>query len=103
MSPSGERSQGISSAPTTLGSVSYILRNSCDAAISSTRRLAVLLPTWAKSRSSRILLICCSPLPISHPAGPSPPPYPPPLAGEGREGDGLPECQTNSPSAFITR
>src|SRR5215475_14930539 len=56
MSPSGERSHGMSSALTTFGSVSYILRNSCDAAMSSMRRLKVLLPTWAKSRSSRILL-----------------------------------------------
>src|SRR5215472_3375 len=71
MSPSGERSQGMSSALTTLGSVSYILRNSCDAAMSSRRRLAVLLPTWAKSRSSRILLILASPLP-SHRRGSSP-------------------------------
>src|SRR5580704_10927127 len=59
MSPSGERSNGMSSALTTLGSVSYILRNSCDAAMSSMRRLAVLFPTWAKSRSSRIFVIRC--------------------------------------------
>src|SRR5258708_20571718 len=103
MSPSGERSHGMSSALTTLGNVSYILRNSCDAAMPSMRRLGVLLPTWAKSRSSRILLICSSPLPIRHPAGPSPPPYPPPLAGEGREGDGLPEWQSNSRFAVSTR
>src|SRR5580700_1990109 len=62
MSPSGERSNGMSSALTTLGSVSYILRNSCDAAMSSMRRLAVLLPTWAKSRSSRVWLIRVSEL-----------------------------------------
>src|SRR5262249_48872726 len=45
---------------TTLGSASYILRNSCEAAMSSMRRVAVLLPTWAKSRSSRILLMLVS-------------------------------------------
>src|SRR5262249_9943310 len=47
----------MSSALTTLGSDSYILRNAAEAATSSARMLAVLLPTWAKSRSSRILLM----------------------------------------------
>src|SRR5215467_9403214 len=60
ISPSGERSHGMSSALTTLGSASYILRNSCEAAMSSMRRVAVFLPTWAKSRSSRILLMLVS-------------------------------------------
>src|SRR5258708_11915313 len=103
MSPSGERSHGMSSALTTLGNVSYILRNSCDAAMAWMRRLAVLLATWAKSRSSRILLICSFLVPIGQPAGPSPPPYPPPQAGEGREADGLPEWQSNSRFAVSTR
>src|SRR5215471_9041755 len=50
----------MSSALTTFGSDSYILRNAVDAATSSARRVAVLSPTWAKSRSSKILLISVS-------------------------------------------
>src|SRR5262249_32117866 len=59
--PSGERSNGISSALTTLGRVSYSLRNASEAATSSARKLQVLSPTWAKSRSSRFFVIAIPP------------------------------------------
>src|SRR5215813_4876089 len=60
--PSADFSHGMSSALTTLGSCSYILRNAVEAATSSARMLAVLCPTWAKSCSSRILLMSVSEL-----------------------------------------
>src|SRR5215813_6594486 len=45
--PSAERSNGISSALTTLRRVSYCWRNACEAATSSARKLQVLVPEWA--------------------------------------------------------
>src|SRR3984957_1511998 len=60
ISPSGERSQGMSSATTTLGRVAYSLRNSADFRISSARQLQVLLPDRACFLSSIALMRCCS-------------------------------------------
>src|SRR5262245_47433144 len=60
ISPSGERSHGISSAGMTFGRVAYSLRNSSDLTISSARQLQTLLPERACCLSS-IAAICASP------------------------------------------
>src|SRR3981189_3558843 len=60
ISPSGERSQGISSAGMTFGRVAYSLRNSSDLMISSARQLQVLVPERACCLSS-IAAMCAAP------------------------------------------
>src|SRR5882672_2470937 len=56
INPSGERSQGMSSATTTFGRLAYSLRNSADFRISSARQLQVLLPDRACFLSSIALI-----------------------------------------------
>src|SRR5262245_24609300 len=55
--PSTERSNGISSALTTLRRVSYWRRNACEAATSSARYVQVLAPEWAGPFSSKTVLM----------------------------------------------
>src|SRR5262245_43473719 len=57
MRPSGECSNGISSALTRLVRVSYCLRNSCDAAMSSARKLQFAEPECAGPFSSNVVLM----------------------------------------------
>src|SRR5215470_11132016 len=59
--PSTERSNGISSALTTLRRVSYCWRNACEAATSSARKLQLLLPVWAGLFSSNSVVMHSSP------------------------------------------
>src|SRR5215475_1415865 len=60
ISPSGERSHGISSAGMTFGRDAYSLRNSSDLTISSARQLQVLVPERACCLSS-IAAMCAAP------------------------------------------
>src|SRR5215510_6214953 len=65
ISPSGERSHGISSAGMTFGRFAYSLRNSSDLTISSARQLHVLVPERACCLSS-IAAICAAPEALEH-------------------------------------
>src|SRR5215469_17225572 len=56
ISPSGERSQGMSSALMTFGRAAYSLRNSADRWISSARQLHVWVPERACCLSSMALI-----------------------------------------------
>src|SRR5579883_3023654 len=70
--------------------------------MSSARRLAVLSPTYAKSRSSRILLICRLPTARARSLIPLfvPPPFPlrlRPAYGDGREGAAIVKTESSTP------
>src|SRR5215472_10739327 len=56
ISPSGERSHGMSSALITFGRVAYSLRKSAERWISSARQLQVLVPDRACCLSSMALM-----------------------------------------------